>query len=55
VGLPDFLIKEMGAWRSQVYQVYLDLSLNQKLSVHRKWFEAMEGGQWGAEISTAVG
>ena len=54
VGLPDFLIKEMGAWRSQVYQVYLELSLQQKLDVHRKWFAAMAQGQWGADFAPAV-
>jgi hypothetical protein len=51
VGLPEFLIKEMGAWRSQVYQVYLELSVPQKLEVHRKWFAAMADGQWGADLS----
>ena len=51
VGLPEFLIKEMGAWRSQVYQVYLELSLPQKLDVQRKWFAAMAQGQWGADIA----
>jgi hypothetical protein len=54
VGLPEFLIKEMGAWRSQVYQVYLDLSLSQKLSVQQRWFSAMAEGQWGAEIAQAA-
>jgi hypothetical protein len=52
VGLPEFLIKEMGAWRSQVYQVYLDLSLPQRLEVHQKWFAAMAEGQWGADITS---
>uniref|UniRef100_A0A383WC58 Tyr recombinase domain-containing protein n=1 Tax=Tetradesmus obliquus TaxID=3088 RepID=A0A383WC58_TETOB len=47
VGLPDLLVKEMGAWRSQVYQVYMDLSLSQKLSVHSTWFDAMAAGQLG--------
>lgn len=50
VGLPEFLIKELGAWRSQVYQVYLDLSLAQKLAVHGTWFDAMHSGQLGAEL-----
>ncbi|KAF6254757.1 kinase-like domain-containing protein [Scenedesmus sp. NREL 46B-D3] len=50
VGLPSFLIKELGAWRSQVYQVYLDLSLSQKLSVHSAWFDAMAAGQLGSEL-----
>ena len=50
VGLPEFLIKEMGAWRSQVYQVYMDLSLSQKLAVHGSWFDAMHSGQLGAEL-----
>jgi hypothetical protein len=50
VGLPEFLIKELGAWRSQVYQVYLDLSLSQKLAVHGSWFDAMQAGQFGAEL-----
>ena len=54
VGLPEFLIKEMGAWRSQVYQVYLELSLPQKLEVHRKWFAAMASGQWGADITATA-
>jgi hypothetical protein len=39
--VPAFLIKQMGAWRSQVYQVYLDLSLAQKLAVHLQWFNFM--------------
>eukprot|EP00775_Hariotina_reticulata_P015336 gene15336-biopygen14581 len=50
VGLPEFLIKELGAWRSQVYQVYLDLTLSQKLSVHASWFDAMGRGQLGREL-----
>lgn len=50
VGLPDLLVKEMGAWRSQVYQVYMDLSLSQKLSVHSTWFDAMAAGQLGGEL-----
>ena len=50
VGLPEFLIKELGAWRSQVYQVYLDLSLSQKLAVHSAWFDAMGRGQMGREL-----
>jgi hypothetical protein len=49
-GLPDALIKELGAWRSQVYQVYLDLPFSQKLSVHRRWFSHMAQGQLGAEL-----
>jgi hypothetical protein len=50
VGLPELLVKELGAWRSQVYQVYMDLSLSQKLQVHRRWFSAMGAGQLGAEL-----
>ncbi|WIA23257.1 hypothetical protein OEZ85_000028 [Tetradesmus obliquus] len=50
VGLPDLLVKEMGAWRSQVYQVYMDMSLSQKLSVHSTWFDAMAAGQLGGEL-----
>lgn len=50
VGLPDLLIKELGAWRSQVYQVYMDLSLSQKLKVHASWFDAMLSGQLGEEL-----
>jgi hypothetical protein len=50
VGLPKFLIKELGAWRIQVYQVYMDLSLSQKLAVHDAWFDAMRSGQLGAEL-----
>jgi hypothetical protein len=38
------------SWRSQVYQVYLDLSLSQKLSVHSAWFDAMAAGQLGSEL-----
>jgi hypothetical protein len=53
VGLPEFLIKELGAWRSQVYQVYMDLSLSQKLAVHGAWFDAMHSGQLGAELLPA--
>jgi hypothetical protein len=49
-GLPELLIKELGAWRSQVYRVYMDLSVAQKLSVHRAWFQAMEFGQLGEEL-----
>lgn len=49
-GLPETLIKELGAWRSQVYQVYLDLPLSQKLSVHRRWFATMAQGQLGEEL-----
>lgn len=50
VGLPELLVKELGAWRSQAYQVYMDLSLYQKLQVHRRWFAAMAAGQLGAEL-----
>ena len=50
VGLPELLIKELGAWRSQVYQVYMDLSVSQKLGVHRAWFQAMSAGQLGEEL-----
>ena len=53
VGLPEFLIKEMGAWRSQVYHVYLELSVPQKLEVHKKWFAAMANGQWGADLTVS--
>ena len=52
-GLPEALIKELGAWRSQVYQVYLDLPLSQKLSVHRRWFSHMAQGQLGEELVPA--
>lgn len=55
VGLPEFLIKELGAWRSQVYQVYLDLTLSQKLSVHASWFDAMGQGQLGRELLPPAG
>lgn len=54
VGLPELLIKELGAWRSQVYQVYMDLSVSQKLQVHRAWFAAMGAGQLGAELLPAA-
>jgi hypothetical protein len=50
VGLPELLIKELGAWRSQVYQVYMDLSVSQKLGVHGAWFDAMAQGQLGEEL-----
>lgn len=50
VGLPEALIKELGAWRSQVYQVYLDMPLAKKLAVHRTWFQAMSSGQLGEEL-----
>lgn len=49
-GLPEALIKDLGAWRSQVYQVYLDLPLSQRLAVHRRWFSAMASGQLGEEL-----
>lgn len=55
VGLPEFLIKEMGTWGSQVYQVYLELSLQQKLEVHRRWFAAMAQGQWGEDFLPPTG
>jgi len=51
--LPEALIKELGAWRSQVYQVYLDLPLSQKLSVHRRWFSHMAQGHLGEELVPA--
>ena len=53
-GLPEALIKELGAWRSQVYQVYLDMPLSQKLAVHRRWFTAMAAGELGAELLPSV-
>jgi hypothetical protein len=53
VGLPDLLIKELGAWRSQVYQVYVDMSFSQKLAVHARWFDAMCAGQLGADLPQA--
>ena len=53
-GLPETLIKELGAWRSQVYQVYLDMPLSQKLGVHRKWFASMATGQLGEELLPAA-
>ncbi|WIA22017.1 hypothetical protein OEZ85_004369 [Tetradesmus obliquus] len=49
-GIPGVMIKELGAWKSQVYQVYLDLSLSQKLSVHARWFDCMAAGQLGEEF-----
>lgn len=55
MGLPEFLIKEMGTWGSQVYQVYLELSLQQKLEVHRRWFAAMAQGQWGEDFLHPTG
>ena len=54
VGLPELLIKELGAWRSRVYQVYMDLSVSQKLQVHQAWFSAMGVGQLGAELLPAA-
>lgn len=51
VGLPELMIKELGAWRSQVYQVYMDLAMSHKLAVHQQWFNAMQSGQWGAELA----
>jgi hypothetical protein len=54
VGLPELLIKELGAWRSRVYQVYMDLSVSQKLQVHQAWFSAMGAGQLGAELLPAA-
>jgi hypothetical protein len=53
VDLPEFLIKELGAWRNQVYQVYMDLFLFQKLAVHGTWFDAMHTGQLDAELLPA--
>jgi hypothetical protein len=53
-GLPETMIKELGAWRSQVYQVYLDMPFSKKLSVHRQWFSAMAAGQLGAELLPAA-
>lgn len=50
VGLPELLIKELGAWRSQVYQVYMDLPVSRKLHVHQAWFAAMRGGQLGEDL-----
>mgnify|MGYP001807829688 CR=1 FL=1 len=54
VGLPELLIKELGAWRSRVYQIYMDLSVSQKLQVHRAWFSAMGAGRLGAELLPAT-
>ena len=54
VGLPEFLIKEVGAWRSQVYQVYMDLSVSQKQAVQGAWFDAMAMGQLGADLLPAA-
>jgi hypothetical protein len=48
------MIKELGAWLSQVYQVYLDIPFSKKLSVHRQWFSAMAAGQLGAELFPAA-
>jgi hypothetical protein len=53
VGIPDLLIKHMGAWRSHVYQIYCDMSPTQKLSVHHSWFSAMQQGQLGSDLSAA--
>lgn len=50
VGIGEFMIQHMGAWKSQVYKVYCDLSAAQKLAVHKHWFVAMGQGQLGAEL-----
>ena len=54
VRLLAFLIQAMGAWRIQVNHVFLGLSLQQKLDVHRKQFAAMAQGQWGADCAPTV-
>lgn len=51
VGVSEFMIQHMGAWKSQVYKIYCDLAPAQKLSVHRRWFSAMAQGQLGVDLT----
>ena len=51
VGISEFMIQHMGAWKSQVYKIYCDLSPMQKLAVHQRWFSAMFQGQLGVDLT----
>lgn len=51
VGVGEFMIQHMGAWKSQVYKIYCDLAPPQKLAVHQRWFSAMAQGQLGVDLT----